>query len=120
MMRALCCMQEWEDDEVMLCKDGELDDTNGLKIAIDDEIQRVRSQQAEDISQKYRAQYPLPQEARNGGQMRADPGTMAFKDLTTRMPRVRFGVGFQFPIHHLPTTIVPSLSTLCWHRKICV
>lgn len=83
-------MQVWKDENLRLCEGGEPCDGNIRTIEIGDDIHTIRSQRAEEVSQECREKYPLPVEARNGGQERANPRTMAFRDLTTSVPSYLF------------------------------
>lgn len=65
-------MQVWVPIEVQLCQDGTLDHANFVRIAISEELQDIRSKQAEAATTKFAQLHRLPAAAANGGRVGAN------------------------------------------------
>lgn len=78
-------MQVWSDITIQFGTNGQPDLAAVARIRITDEKHRARSAEGDAISVEWEQQVPLPEEARNGGALTADPNTTAQRRLTQSM-----------------------------------
>ena len=78
-------MQDWALSEVQFGVGGKYDQAALSRILITDDLHRLRSQLADDITADSVVQFPLPPAAAEGGLLEADLQTSEQRKLTAGM-----------------------------------